>query len=151
MAVINATGSPGSLPLGKIPPGSYKSAYTPKQHEKAGGETFDGPGDLSNIDHVYAKSVEISGAGMAFSPNSPTHIGVQFIDLEDRKRSARESMEEIRKRVKGIPGAKLTIAEAEEGPPTGAPINIEISGRRFSRVGRDCQKNPCDHRPGAVC
>ncbi len=140
MAIIGALGSSGALPLGKILPGSYEAAYTPKQHEKAGGETFDGPGDLSNIDHVYAKSVEISGAGMAFSPNSPTHIGVQFIDLKDRKRSARESMEEIRKRVKGIPGAKLTIAEAEEGPPTGAPINIEISGDDFHVSGEIAKK-----------
>lgn len=140
MAIIGALGSFGALPLGKILPGSYEAAYTPKQHEKAGGETFDGPGDLSNIDHVYAKSVEISGAGMAFSPNSPTHIGVQFIDLKDRKRSARESMEEIRKRVKGIPGAKLTIAEAEEGPPTGAPINIEISGDDFHVSGEIAKK-----------
>lgn len=140
MAIIGALGSSGALPLGKILPGSYEAAYTPKQHEKAGGETFDGPGDLSNIDHVYAKSVEISGAGMAFSPNSPTHIGVQFIDLKDRKRSARESMEEIRKRVQGIPGAKLTIAEAEEGPPTGAPINIEISGDDFHVSGEIAKK-----------
>jgi multidrug efflux pump subunit AcrB len=44
-------------------------------------------------------------------------------------------MEEIRERVKNIPGAKITIAEQEEGPPTGAPINIEIAGDDFMILG----------------
>jgi len=79
--------------------------------------------------------VEIAGPGAAFSPNTPTHIGVQFLDLEDRKAASTETVEEIRKRVKDIPGAKITIAKAEEGPPTGAPINIEISGDDFRILG----------------
>jgi len=80
------------------------------------------------------------GAADSFSPNSPTHIGVQFIDLEDRRRSSNLTTEEIRKRVKGIPGATITVAKAEEGPPTGAPINIEISGDNFRVLGDIAKK-----------
>jgi multidrug efflux pump subunit AcrB len=47
-----------------------------------------------------------------------------------------EAMEIIRKRVGNIPGAKITVAEQEEGPPTGAPINIEIAGDDFQILGR---------------
>jgi len=73
---------------------------------------------------------------MMFDPNAPNHVGIQFIDLEDRVRPSSESMEMIRERVKNIPGAKITAAEQEEGPPTGAPINIEIAGDDFQILGR---------------
>jgi multidrug efflux pump len=71
-----------------------------------------------------------------FSPNTPNNIGVRFIDLDERLRSSNETMDEIRKRVAAIPGAKITIAAAEEGPPTGAPINIEISGDEMAVLGK---------------
>jgi multidrug efflux pump subunit AcrB len=112
----------------------YEASYLPKKHIKAGGEAFFGPSDLENIEHIYAKAVETTG-GVSFGPNAPNHVGVQFIDLEDRRIPSILSVEEIRKRVKDIPGARITVAEAEEGPPTGAPINIEISGDDFRVLG----------------
>jgi multidrug efflux pump len=41
----------------------------------------------------------------------------------------------IRERVKNIPGGRITVAVQEEGPPTGAPINIEIAGDDFQMLG----------------
>jgi len=117
-----------------LPVNLYEASYLPKKHIKAGGEAFFGPSDLENIEHIYAKAVETTG-GVSFGPNAPNHVGVQFIDLEDRRIPSTLSVEEIRKRVKDIPGARITVAEAEEGPPTGAPINIEISGDDFRVLG----------------
>jgi multidrug efflux pump len=114
----------------------YMASYEPKEHEKENGRKFFGPSDIANIEHIYAKSVVTSGPGMMFDPNAPNHVGIQFIDLEDRVRPSSESMEIIRERVKNIPGAKITVAEQEEGPPTGAPINIEIAGDDFEILGR---------------
>ncbi len=114
----------------------YMASYEPKEHEKKDGKKFFGPSDIANIEHIYAKSVVTSGPGMMFDPNAPNHVGIQFIDLEDRVRASSESMEMIRERVKNIPGAKITVAEREEGPPTGAPINIEIAGDDFEILGR---------------
>ncbi len=116
------------------PANLYEASYLPKKHIKAGGEAFFGPSDLENIEHIYAKAVETTG-GVSFGPNAPNHVGVQFIDLEDRRIPSNLSVEEIRKRVKDIPGARITVAEAEEGPPTGAHINIEISGDDFRVLG----------------
>jgi multidrug efflux pump len=112
----------------------YLAAYQRQRHAKAGGETFQGPGDLDNLEHIYARAVET--AGVSFDQNSPNHIGVQFIDFEDRRQPSAQDMEEIRRRVKLIPGAEITVAEQEEGPPTGAPINIEIAGDDFSVLGK---------------
>lgn len=63
-------------------------------------------------------------------------MGVQFVDFNDRIRPAKRAVEKIRTRLTDIPGAKITVAAAEEGPPTGAPINIEIAGDDFSVLGR---------------
>jgi multidrug efflux pump len=71
-----------------------------------------------------------------FESNAPNHIGIQFHDLEDRIEPSPLTEEEIRKRVKNIPGAQITIARQEEGPPTGAPINIEIAGDNFEVLGQ---------------
>jgi len=113
----------------------YSSSYKPRLHKKAGGEEFYGPSDLGDIEYIYSKAVETSG-GVSFGPNLPNHIGIQFLDLKDRKRPSAACLEEIRRRVRNIPGARITVAEQEGGPPTGAPINIEISGDDFRVLGK---------------
>ncbi|MBW2466672.1 MAG: efflux RND transporter permease subunit, partial [Deltaproteobacteria bacterium] len=114
----------------------YNVSYEPKEHEKKDGSIFQGPSDIANIEYIYGKSVVTSGPGMMFDPNAPNHVGIQFIDLEDRITPSSQSLELIRERVKNIPGAKITVAEQEEGPPTGAPVNIEIAGDDFEILGR---------------
>lgn len=119
-----------------LPLDDYSQAHKPRQHFKADGSIFEGPSDLDNIEYIYSKTIKNAGAGAAFSPNLPNHIGVQFLDLEDRRHPSSESVEEIRRRVKNIAGARITVAEEEGGPPTGSPINIEVSGDDFRILGR---------------
>jgi multidrug efflux pump subunit AcrB len=114
----------------------YDVAYVPKEHRKADGSIFMGPSDLGNIKNIYTKAVTTPGSDAMFSPNTPNNIGVRFIDLDERLRSSNETVDEIRKRVAEIPGAKITIAAADEGPQTGAPINIEISGDEMVVLGK---------------
>ncbi|MFB0521565.1 MAG: efflux RND transporter permease subunit, partial [Desulfatiglandales bacterium] len=78
----------------------------------------------------------VTGGSSAFESNSPNHIGIQFYDIEDRVEPSTQSVDEIRRRIKDIPGAQITVAAQEEGPPTGAPINIEIVGNDFHVLGR---------------
>ncbi|MGA1795234.1 MAG: efflux RND transporter permease subunit [bacterium] len=113
----------------------YESCMSPRVHKKADGSEFPGPGDLDNVQYIYSRSTTATGGGMRFSENTPNHIGVQFIDLEERTEPSTETIERIRQRLTGIPGAKITIMEREEGPPTGAPINIEVVGERFDVLG----------------
>jgi multidrug efflux pump len=133
-AVITGTRPPeqGGAPLDEA---TYASAYAPREHKKADGSTYPGPGDIDNMEYVYAKAV-LNASSLNFGPNAPNHIGVQFIDFDDRTSPTAQDLEEIRRRLKHIPGAQITVAEAEEGPPTGAPINIEISGDDFTTLGK---------------
>jgi multidrug efflux pump subunit AcrB len=123
-----------------IPEAVYRSAYRMKAHRTAGGSVFNGPSDIENIEHIYAKSVQIAGGPSGFGSNLPNHIGVQFIDFADRKRPSAESLELIRQRIQSIAGARLTVAKQEEGPPTGPPVNIEISGDDVHTLGRLAEK-----------
>ncbi len=127
---IAVTGSPGN---------DYKTAMQPQEHRIADGTTFLAPGDINNIEHIYTKSVQNS-SGSVFSNNLPNHIGIQFIAFEDRKSSTKADLEELRNRVKHIAGANITVDMLKEGPPTGPPINIEISGRNFDVLSRLAEK-----------
>jgi multidrug efflux pump subunit AcrB len=111
------------------------TALAPKQYEKPDGEKYKGPSDLKNVKNVYMRGVVSAGGSSAFSSNTPNHIGVRFLELDERWRSSHDTVADIRHRIKDIPGGKITIAMEEEGPPTGAPINIEISGDNFAILG----------------
>ncbi len=118
-----------------ISKGSYLAAMEPKTHTVVDNKTISSPSDLENVKNIYMKAVTSSGGGSMFEANSPNHIGIQFIDLEKRLNSSSDTVDIIRERVKEIPGGRVTVALQEEGPPTGAPINIEISGDNFQVLG----------------
>jgi multidrug efflux pump len=126
------TGADASAPSGE----TYDGAYVPKEHRKADGSSFMGPSDLGNIRNIFTQAVTTPGGAAMFSRNAPNNIGIRFIDLDERNRSSNETMNEIRDRLASIPGGKITVAAAEEGPATGAPINIEIAGDDLAVLGR---------------
>lgn len=114
---------------------SIAQALKPKTYQKPDGEEYSSPSDLRNITNIYMRGVVSAGGSSAFSANTPNHVGVRFLDLEDRHRSTHDTVADIRTRIENIPGGKITIAMEEEGPPTGAPINIEIAGDNFAVLG----------------
>jgi len=114
----------------------YAGAFVPKEHKKADNTTFMGPSDLGNIKNIFTKAVTAAGSASMFSSNTPNNIGVRFLDLDEQNRSVNETIDDIRNRLADIPGAKITIAAAEEGPATGAPINIEIAGDELAVLGK---------------
>jgi multidrug efflux pump subunit AcrB len=91
---------------------------------------------MANVKNIYSRTVTVKPAQSAFENNSPNHIGVQFYDLEERAEPSPVTIDEIRNRVKDIPGARITITEQDQGPPIGIPINIEISGDNVDVLGR---------------
>jgi multidrug efflux pump len=111
------------------------SALSPRTYELSDGALVESPSDMANIENIYMKATVVSGGSSAFEANTPNHIGVRFRDLQDRYRPSTEDVEEIRRRVQTIPGGIITIEKEQEGPPTGPPINIEISGDNFAVLG----------------
>ncbi len=104
------------------------------------GGTQPAPSDLKNITTIYMKGVVSASGGSAFDSNTPNHVGIRFLEISDRYRSSHDTVADIRSRVADVPGGKITIAMEEEGPPTGAPINIEIAGDNFTVLGDIARK-----------
>ena len=119
---------------------SPEKALGPKPHTTPKGREYTGPSDLANIRNIYMRSTIQTGGGAMFSANTPNHVGIRFVDLTERSNPTHDTIENIRERIKTIPGGKITITQQEEGPPTGAPINIEISGDNFAVLGEIAKK-----------
>ena len=85
----------------------------------------------------YVSNVGSSSNPMDFggSVSNKSTITVNFYDKLDRKRSSFEAMEDIRTAITGIAGGDIDISKQSNGPPTGPPVNIEISGDDFVKLG----------------
>lgn len=56
-------------------------------------------------------------------------ITVSFVPARERgELSSLDVMNELRANTKGIPGVSISIDKNADGPPTGKPINLEVSG-----------------------
>ncbi|MEC8141152.1 MAG: efflux RND transporter permease subunit [Bacteroidota bacterium] len=98
----------------------------------------------SDINTILA----VSGAAISSDPagggGNSTHKGtvaINFVDYELREGDIFEAMEYIRNDLSGvIAGANITIEKPQDGPPTGPPINLEISGPdmvELTRISND--------------
>ena len=62
---------------------------------------------------------------------------LQFVDYEERARDVFKTIQAIRAGVgAGVAGAAVTVEAAEQGPPTGLPVNIEIAGSDAAELKR---------------
>ncbi|WCL80343.1 efflux RND transporter permease subunit [Saprospira sp. CCB-QB6] len=62
------------------------------------------------------------------TPNK-ARLTVSFVPADERQGvSTTKIMEEIRQSVQGYAGVEIVVDRNQEGPPTGKPINLEISG-----------------------
>ncbi len=112
-----------------------------------------------NIEYV---TTNVGNSG----PNT-AEINIDMVDREVRKdageeetgdgkiyfRNSNYTMEEIRKElVANIVGAEITMMKPDMGPPTGAPVNVEIHGDDFKVMARIAEdlKNGIRNIPGVV-
>ena len=69
-----------------------------------------------------------------------THISrvvLDFKDFHDRSRPSSEIIKELRERILStVHGAEIQVEKEEEGPPTGPPVNLEISGKEILVLGQ---------------
>lgn len=76
----------------------------------------------------------------ATSPNKGK-VTVAFVEFAKRNgESTVPYLDSIRQAVKGIPGVEIAVDKEQNGPPTGKPINIEISGDDFTVLGEVSNK-----------
>jgi multidrug efflux pump len=62
-------------------------------------------------------------------------IAVNFVEYKNRKgQSTSLYMNDMREALKDIPGAEIVVDKTKMGPPTGKPVNIEISGENLMQL-----------------
>ena len=113
------------------------------QLSKRGQELLDGligqsPEAEKNLENVVV-SVGVGGdsqfGGGSSSPERST-MTLNLVDYSDRVESSADTLRRVRNTVRGIPGVDVTIDKDQQGPPTGPPVNIEISGPDFDEIVR---------------
>ncbi|MEQ9104235.1 MAG: efflux RND transporter permease subunit [Rhodothermales bacterium] len=80
-------------------------------------------------------SSDAAFGGGAASPER-SRITMNLVDYKDRPEDSFDTLDRIRNELQGIPGTEITIDKNQDGPPTGAPVNIEITGPDFEVIGR---------------
>lgn len=84
-------------------------------------------------------NIALGASEDAFSTSTTSNKGkvtVVFVEYAKRKGTkSSDYLNVIRNAVKNIPGAKITVAQNQMGPPSsGKPINIEISGENIEEL-----------------
>ena len=94
------------------------------------------PATAANTENI-ATSVGVGGdqqfgGGSASAERSS--ITLNMVDYEARAEPTSVTLSRIRDRLAGLPGVDLTVTQDQGGPPTGAAVNIEVSGDDFEQI-----------------
>ncbi|MEI6853560.1 MAG: efflux RND transporter permease subunit, partial [Bacteroidota bacterium] len=84
------------------------------------------------VESVITNVAAGAGEGTFFDRSAMSNkgkIAINFVEYKFRKGELTNPyMKKIRDAVKNIPGAQISVQKNKMGPPTGKPVNIEISG-----------------------
>ncbi|MEL7371361.1 MAG: efflux RND transporter permease subunit, partial [Myxococcota bacterium] len=61
-------------------------------------------------------------------------ITMNLVEFNDRNERSRITLQKIRSRLEGLPSADIEFTQDEQGPPTGPPVNIEITGPDYEQI-----------------
>jgi multidrug efflux pump subunit AcrB len=109
------------------------------------GERFKAPNRRTGEEESFLVNSVIGQVGNGTSdPNQGPQLGntphkaritVSFVKFQDRRgRSTTDVLNAIRDELRNYPDAEIVVAKNEEGPPQGAPINIEVKGADYDTV-----------------
>ncbi len=93
--------------------------------------------DNPDVESVVSNVALGAGASLfeRFSQDKLAKVTITFVEYKFRAGPrTRTYLDKLRTEVKGIPGAQIRIDREAMGPPTGMPINIEISGEDIDEM-----------------
>ncbi len=86
---------------------------------------------ISNVGAVGGDPFSQGGTGTHLS-----RVALDFVDIHERSRPSSGVIKEVRTRaLDAIKGAEVQVDEEEHGPPTGPPVNLEITGPDIHALG----------------
>lgn len=126
----------------KLPVGTnvdYTDSVTKTLEAKVNGVLGIGPGKKNHTVESVISNVGI-GAGDPTTGDRSTRtelgrVQVSFVEFEKRHgTSTKPYLDSIRKAIKGIPGAEISVDQEASGPPTEPPVNIEVASEDFDQL-----------------
>ncbi len=121
-----------------MPIGTHQS-YTDSVTRVVEEKVFDVLGENNPmVESVIANVAIGAGDAQSFDQSTSSQLGkvtVAFVEFAKREgKSTKEYLNKMRDAFKGIPGAEIVVSQEQAGPPTGKPINIEVSGEDFDEL-----------------
>jgi CzcA family heavy metal efflux pump len=92
--------------------------------------------EVGNVSDMFSFGIE------GGTPHK-SQVTIDFIERYERQQSSFKTLEEAKKNVAGIPGARIDVTKPQEGPPTGNAVEIQIKGEDFiilEQISIDIQK-----------
>jgi multidrug efflux pump subunit AcrB len=89
---------------------------------------------VSSVGEGTADPNDPSAFGQKDTPNK-ARLTINFQEFQFRNGiSTAQIMDEVRENLTGYPGVQITVDQNSDGPPTGKPISIEITGDDFDEL-----------------
>jgi multidrug efflux pump subunit AcrB len=90
----------------------------------------------NDVESVLSTSGSAITSGPGNNQGTSSHLGtivLNFVDYQEREGTTFDAIEYARSNFPaGIAGAEITVEEEQQGPPSGKPINLEISGKEMA-------------------
>jgi multidrug efflux pump subunit AcrB len=95
--------------------------------------------DVESVISNITIGAEEEGFASAGKPYNKGKISVNFVESKARTTgiNTTQYMEKIRESVGDIAGAEITVGKTKMGPPTGKPINIEVTSENMENLVAD--------------
>jgi CzcA family heavy metal efflux pump len=111
--------------------------------------------DLPDVKAYVANVGSLPAQGVSVNPGKPSNLGRITIDLLDREMREYNSFDivkMIREKTGNIVGARVDVSYPRHGPPTGKPVQIELSGDDYHLLGKLARdiRNTIKDIPGLV-
>ncbi|MCU7548758.1 efflux RND transporter permease subunit [Chitinophagaceae bacterium LB-8] len=126
----------------KLPVGTrveYTDSITRTLEQKVY-KVLDMEGGKSNpvVESVISNVAVGAGDPMSGDRSTRSELGriqVSFVEFEKRHGvPTAPYLDAIRKELKGIPGAEISVSQQQNGPPTEPPVNIEVASEDFDEL-----------------
>ena len=94
------------------------------------------PKSEANVENLLVNVGVATDAQFGGGAQQPrrSRVSLNMVDYAERPESSTRTLEKLRAQLQGIPGTDIEFTKQQQGPPTGPPVNIEVSGPNFDRI-----------------
>ncbi|UCF62861.1 MAG: efflux RND transporter permease subunit [bacterium] len=90
--------------------------------------------DTPDMEHFVTEVGNVSDVfsfGLEGGTPHKSQVTIDFLEKHEREQNSFRTLDEVKHKVEGIPGARIDVTKPQEGPPTGSAVEIQIKGEDF--------------------